>query len=61
MNGVLNASATYPGAIVTAPNGNEFGGRNGAGILFPGSMNDARVYSRVLSASEIQALYNAEK
>ena len=29
--------------------------------LFNGSLDDIRVYSRVLSAVEIQALYNSQK
>jgi hypothetical protein len=34
---------------------------NGLGGYFPGLIDDVRIYNRALSASEIQALYNAEK
>ncbi len=36
-------------------------GSQGAASYFNGKMDDVSVYNRVLSAAEIQALYNAEK
>lgn len=59
VDGKLTASANTPG------NANGAGsceiGDDGVGEIFAGLINDVRVYSRALSATEIQEMYNAEK
>jgi hypothetical protein len=68
INGILNSSGTLSGGIPSSPDyvgigmnldtsGNPY---IGYPRQFQGSLDDVRLYNRALSASEIQALYNAE-
>lgn len=61
INGVLNASSTY--TATDTPTGTTLwvGNRSGAasGQCFDGVLDDLRVYNRVLSAIEVQTIYNA--
>jgi hypothetical protein len=47
--------------ILQGSNPSIIGGATGVNQLFPGLIDDVRIYNRALSAAEIQALYNAEK
>jgi hypothetical protein len=60
LNGVLigTAAASVPG-MGSAPL--YIGRRQGSSEPFTGFLDDVRTYNRVLSAAEIQALYNTEK
>jgi prepilin-type N-terminal cleavage/methylation domain-containing protein len=49
------SNQTYYGALGALQNGNQ-----GIGYYFNGSIDDARIYNRALSAAEVQAIYNAE-
>jgi hypothetical protein len=61
--GYINGSQVFSGTVSsTLPsNGSilDIGGDSDG--WFPGLIDDVRIYSRALSASEISALYNAEK
>ena len=62
VNGVLTAAngGSDFGTYVAMQNTStplEIAGRNGFGKL-AGSLDDVRIYSRVLSASEVTAIYN---
>ena len=57
INGVENITGTYAGGIVINDNSTSsesvIGERD-----FEGSIDDVRIYNRVLSGAEIQGLYN---
>ncbi len=56
------AGAPVPWAYPPGANTTPFSiGARGASNLFPGIIDDVRLYNRVLSVAEIQALYDAEK
>jgi hypothetical protein len=65
INGVLRTSDTQTGTIATNTNGMSigvYGGFNGGrGYFYNGNIATVRVYNRVLTASEIQQNYNAQK
>lgn len=57
------ASGTQTGTLQTGSlfTGNttlQFGRRPGGTLIFPGSLDDARIYNRTLSAAEVTLLYN---
>lgn len=60
IDGSLNATATDTTTVSTtntSPVG--IGSRGATGsYLFPGSIDDVRIYNRALSATEVQQLYN---
>jgi len=62
VNGQLEGSGTQ--ALFTYTSSNVYFGWNGGYVgasYFDGKLDDVRIYNRVLSASEIQALYNATR
>jgi len=64
VNGTLIASTAFNSDTVSPSTydvgiGSLYG--NSTNFLFPGLIDDVRIYDRALSASEIQAIYNAEK
>lgn len=64
VNGVLNACTNYSGNIQTNNLSLRIGRLSTAQIInayFKGLVDEVRIYNRVLSAAEIQAIYNATK
>ena len=63
IDGIFSASATYACPNPPVQNSWYLGADNNGGLnnFWNGSLDDVRVYNRALSASEILALYNAEK
>jgi beta-galactosidase len=63
VNGVEVASATFSDTITLDGYDVGIGSLKGntPAYLFAGLIDDIRIYSRPLAASEIQAIYNAEK
>lgn len=65
INGILRTSDAQTGAVTTNANGMSigvYGGFNGSrGYYYNGSIAIVRVYNKVLSASEIEQNYNAQK
>ena len=65
INGVEQASTTQTIDVSTVPSYSTFGigaeTLNGspAGLYFPGSIDDVRVYDRALSATEVEGLYQS--
>jgi Concanavalin A-like lectin/glucanases superfamily len=57
VNGVQSGAANQNAGVVTGGTGNVIGDRVGADGPFPGGIDDARVYSRALSATDIATLY----
>ena len=60
INGTLNNSAT-PGASPPSVGTARLVIGDGGSYYYNGLVDDARIYDRVLSATEIQEIYNAEK
>ncbi len=58
-NGVLTSSAAVTGAPVASTGTLQLGASRVSGENFNGKLDDARVYNRALSASEVLALFNA--
>ncbi len=61
LNGNLVASSSYTNASVQGGGSTIGAFLNSAVQLFPGKIDDVRIYNRTLSAAEVMALYNAEK
>jgi hypothetical protein len=62
LNAKLVATGTFTGTPSTFSGQTIIGANPGNGADWvSGSIDDVRVYSRVLSPAEIMALYNAEK
>jgi len=59
INGALDSSLAKTGAMIDNGNRVNIGGRGGVGMYFNGLIDDARVYDRALSDSEVLALYNS--
>jgi hypothetical protein len=59
VNGVQTATGTYSTAIGTNSNKIAIGVEQDGGDYWPGAIDEVRVYSRALSASEVQQLYQA--
>ena len=57
-NGVLALSSSYLAAPGTSTYNVNIGRNPGGNTRFRGSMDEVRIYDRVLSESEIQALYS---
>jgi hypothetical protein len=63
INGSLNVSKTFTGAMVydTGTTGDLYIGSNGAPeFFFKGNIADVRIYNRALAATEIAALYGGQ-
>ena len=64
VNGVLEATTYSPGGIATNPYPFYIGGMNAGGLggrtYFPGVIDDVRLYTRALSAYEVQELHEAK-
>ncbi len=58
VNGVLGAASSKTGAMVNSGVTVNIGRQNAGRMYFDGSLDDIRIYSRSLSASEIVALFN---
>jgi hypothetical protein len=62
LNGISDGSGVGYASFLQTPTAGSFGTFPGQAVQnFPGLIDDVRIYNRALSASEIQALYNAEK
>lgn len=62
IDGTLEATATYIGAIATTANSLYIAqNNNNASQVFGGLIDDVRVYDRALTAPQIQAMYSAGK
>jgi hypothetical protein len=62
VNGVLDDGAltgTVPASLFNTPAGGRLGAKSGSTSFFNGLIDDARVYNRALSATDIAALYSA--
>jgi hypothetical protein len=59
VNGVQKATGTYSTAIGTNSNKIAIGVEQDGGDYWPGAIDEIRIYSRALSPSEIQQLYQA--
>ncbi len=59
INGVLNISGTLSGSINNWTNNAYIGAADGPGSFFNGSIDEVRVYNRVLTAAEIKSQYDA--
>ena len=59
LNGVLQGTTT--GTVLGNTNNIDWGGGIGGVDAFSGYLDDARIYNRALSASEVQGLYYAQK
>jgi hypothetical protein len=60
-NGIVLTSSSASGSLTPGTNPLYIGYRNGSTEIFPGLLDDVRIYNRALSPAEIMALYNAEK
>jgi hypothetical protein len=62
LNGIFQEAVSFP-YITNLSTSNLNVGGNGGSVSqgYNGSFDDVRIYNRALSASEIQAIYNAEK
>lgn len=58
INGSLDKSSSHIGEVQTPNNNTVYLGTYGSGEYFQGNIDDARIYNRVLTSSEIQAIYN---
>jgi hypothetical protein len=58
INGSLDKSSSHVGEVQTPNNNTVYLGTYGSGEYFQGNIDDARIYNRVLTSSEIQAIYN---
>jgi len=58
VNGIKGTDATLTGTQSTTTQGFEIGSRAGGSYKINGSIDDVRVYSRALSASEVRQLYS---
>ena len=60
LDGVLNNSIAFTGTISSSADNTTFGAKDTSlGYPFNGSLDDVRIYNRVLSADEVASLYNA--
>jgi hypothetical protein len=62
VNGVLvNTVSAYVGQLTSGSGLSVIGGGDEWGSYLTGSLDDLRVYNRILSPAEVMALYNAQK
>jgi hypothetical protein len=61
LNGNLIASSSYTNSSSQGGNSTIGAYQDAPAQLFPGKIDDVRIYNRALSAAEVQGLYNAEK